>query len=108
MSRIIGRYDLPSEEFCSDDLTNIFGKYEMEVAARKVIKLVRDEGTWEIILCEDDFESKGDERDGFFDLIEHGWLVERDEPERFEIHSSFVQRLKRERPQYFKTLQIVG
>jgi hypothetical protein len=71
-----GTFPFPSDAFVRDDLIGTFGQREMELAAKRIIKIAHDDHTWAMQLCEDDFDTahSGYELDGFLDLIENGWL----------------------------------
>jgi hypothetical protein len=102
MSKHTATFPFPSDAFVRDDLIGTFGKREMELAAKRIIKIAHDDRTWAMQLCEDDFDTSHSsyELDGFLDLIENGWLKETDK-DRYEVSLDFLQRLKKRRPQYF-------
>ena len=102
----------PDEALAQDDLIGCFGRREMEIAAKCIIKKAVHFKTWLIPIKSEDFSNPDYLKphttdysiDGFHELFQYGWIrhnVKNPHPEIFEVTPDFVTRLKDKRPQYF-------
>lgn len=95
-------YPVPTA-LLNDELIGVFGEREMELAVQYIIRLVIEKGTWCVKLVGPMFSgiSNADYAlDGFYDLIEHGWLV-RGDGDFYEVHPDMIRRLAKKRPRTF-------
>lgn len=76
-----------------DDLKGIFGKHEMERAAKCIIQIARDGGLWSVRFGPLDFTEDDYTLKGFALLIGYGWLLFDEDSEEFYVDSSFVERV---------------
>ena len=95
------RDNKPPAKLVGDRLGGCFGEAEMEIAVRKIVCLAVEQGTWRVVLSEDDFSPVGYARDGFLNLIEHCWLI-KGEGETYTVEPDLIKRLMRKRPEAFK------
>lgn len=81
----------PHEISSEDRLLSCFGKYEMEVAARKIIELAKEANDWNIPLVSKQFKEEM-ELEGFELLDEYGWLIK--DGESYYVKPDFINRLE--------------
>ena len=94
----------PPIALINDSLGDCFGRCEMEIAAREIVRRAIEANTWTITLDRTMFiglENAEYALDGFDDLIDYGWL-ERTHGDHWKIIPDFVKRLMRKRPQHFQ------
>lgn len=90
--------------YTSNDLQSLFGKCEMECAASRILNLAQasQKSLLDLELEEKDFpiaERDDMEHDGFFQLIENGWLeCCPGHYKRYRPTISFLHRIRRKIP----------
>lgn len=75
----------------NNKLLSCFGKFEMECAARRIIKLAKESNDWNIPLNKSLFQGEN-EIDGFFDLKSYGWFIEKEN--FYYVKPGFLRRLE--------------
>lgn len=92
------RLPLPSE--ASKTMASVFGNCEMEMAARRIVRICQLKGSWEVEFGVRDFISDGslqirEERLlGFILLTCHNWILDYSPPNgSFRVHRDFVKKV---------------